>query len=151
MNLKYGQSIDGTMDTTLGLIMRLNKLWIDCDNHALSGDYQKWNFTLDAIWRNLLYRDDLQTEKNEKGEIDQVMLSEDDQKLWHKLNLSVVESQKELKEARRSASREKFDIAMEKCYKALQMKDVGMRKFQHKLRLYVKERSKNPSNAMWGG
>jgi 23S rRNA maturation mini-RNase III len=146
-------NIDGTMDTTLGLIMRLNFLWTDAQTNAIQGNYVKWNFVLDAIWRNLLYRDELETEKIKDKEgnvikIISVKLSDDDQKLWDKLNLNVISSMKDTKNAKSS---KQCRDAMKDYYKALQMKDVGLRKFQHKLHLYVKEKSKNPSNAMWGG
>lgn len=143
---------DGPMDTTLGLIMRLNRLWDKCDNCAESGKYSEWNFTLDTIWRNLLYRDPLvpvkETNKDGEEVIIDVELSDEDKKLWEILNSRVINSRQLIRISKNPSERNKATYQL---YTALQMKDVGLRKFQHKLKLYVKERSKNPSNAMWGG
>jgi hypothetical protein len=146
---------DGTMDTTLGLIFRLNRRWDDCDKYSLAGDYQKWNLILDSIWRNLLYRDEIETTKetdaNGKERIIEIKLSEDDVKLWKKLNIPVIRAQDSIADARRRKHKKEYDDALKKLYQALQMKDVGLRKFQHKLKLYVKERSQNVSKSLFGG
>jgi hypothetical protein len=147
-------NLDGTMDTTLGLIMRLNYLWTDAQNCANAGEYSKWNFVLDSIWRNLTYRDPITIirEKNDNGEdtekIINAELSDDDKKIWSILNSKLRIAQCNL---RKASNKEEKDKATYYLYQALQLKDVGLRKFQHKLHLYVKEKSKNPSNAMWGG
>jgi intergrase/recombinase len=145
-------NIDGTMDTTLGLIMRLNYLWTEADNFAKTGKYSSWNFTLDAIWRNLSFSEKLEVEDEENEQTGEkkiitVRLNDDDKRLWIKLNKNVIES---LNRINNSKSKSELSSARRSYYSALQMKDIGLRKFQHGLKLYVKTKNKNTSNSMWG-
>ena len=74
-----GQEITPKNDATLGLIYRLNALWAENDTHAKRGDYDSWNNTLDAIYRNLLYRNDVIVTKDKDGNIIKIGLSTGDE------------------------------------------------------------------------
>jgi len=53
-------------DAGWGLIYRLNNLWGQVDPKAVSGDYDGWNYVLDRIYCNLLYRNDMIIERGYK-------------------------------------------------------------------------------------
>jgi hypothetical protein len=53
------QSYQPDINAGIGLIYRLNALWNKADYAALEGDMEKWNFILDTIYRNLLYRNNM--------------------------------------------------------------------------------------------
>ena len=149
--IKNNFGMQENIDASYGLIMRLNKLWIDADNWALSGNYKKWNFTLDAIWRNLTYKDALQvTVDQETKSIIEVSLSEKDFSVWTNLNQKVIAIHNKMKNER-PKTKEEFSIQMGEYYQALQLKDIGLRKFMYQLKLYLKEASGNPSKSMFGG
>jgi hypothetical protein len=137
----------GSLDASLGLIFRLNALWQRTDAPATSGEFDKWNFILDRIFCNLLYKEDLVSEKDEEGNLTNVTLGEEDKKIYKILNRKVVMAKKLLKQAK--TLDEKHD-ARSKLYHALMLKDIGLRKFMHKLKLYMRESDSNPSRAMWG-
>jgi len=137
-----------SLDTSLGLIFRLNNLWQKTDAPASSGDFDRWNFILDRIFCNLLFKNELDVTK-ENGKIIKVGLCEDDQQLFDHLNKKVIETQQKIKNSRNNLEYQKAKVEL---YQALMMKDVGLRKFMHNsLKLYLKEVDNNPSRAMWGG
>ena len=37
----------------VSIMMRINALWIDANNHSRAGMFSKWNTDLDTIWREL--------------------------------------------------------------------------------------------------
>jgi hypothetical protein len=136
------------LDTSLGLIMRLNINWQKADTAASLGDFDKWDALLDRIFCNLLYRDSLTSEFDDKGNAIKVSLSQADQKIYDYLNKKITESRNLIKKAR---TKREYTEAKEKLYKALIIKDVGLRKFQQELKLYYKEKDSNPARSMWGG
>lgn len=143
-NLGFKQDLDASM----GLIFRLNRIWEKVENAASGGDFEKWNTQLDRIFCNLLYKDPLEIDIDENGEIIEVKLSEKDQLLYDFLNKKYEIARIEFKSAR---TREIMVVTKEKVYSALMMKDVGLRKFMYQLKLYLKQSDKNPAHAMWGG
>lgn len=143
----YGQ--DQTLDGSLGLVMRVAVLWTKVDTASSEGNYERWNTYLDCIWRNLSYREELFQKQDGEGNVINVTLSEKDRQLWHKLNSKIVEAKKGISAA---TTKDEYLKAKDNLYKALWLKDVGLRKFQHNvLGTYVKEITKNPARSMWGG
>jgi len=143
------KGLSPTLDTSLGLIYRLNILWTRVDTPAASGNFDRWNFLLDRIFCNLMYRNDFEIIKDDEGKITNVNLNEEDQELYDHLNKKVWESNEKLSKAKTPKEKHlaKLDI-----YNSLMMKDMGLRKFMHNtLKLYLKEVDSNPSKAMWGG
>ena len=53
-----------SIDTSLGLIFRLNDLWAKADRRALSGDLDAWELVLDRIFSNLLYSEEMEIKQN---------------------------------------------------------------------------------------
>lgn len=137
-----------TLDASLGLIFRLNGLWQKVDIPASNGDNDRWNFLLDRIFCNLLYKNELNVRRNKEGKIE-VQLCEDDKEVYEYLNKKVIEAREQIRNAK---TKEEFNEAKSNLYQALIMKDVGLRKFMHiRLKLYLKEFDRNPARAMWGG
>lgn len=142
----------GNLDTSWGLIYRLNKLFGDIDIYVSRGDLEAWNTRLDRVFANLLYKEELVIKKengDDNGKIISVRLSDEDQEIYDYLNKEYRRAKLLYKNAK---TRQQLVQAKEKLYHALFMKDVGLRKFMHNtLKLYLKEVDKNPARAMWGG
>ncbi len=135
-------------DSSLGLIFRLNKLWASVDFFSTNGRYDEWNNVLDALYRNLHYRNDMETiVDKETGKILDVKLSKKDIQEYKHLSMNVAKRRKEflmnrnprLKKQKRS-----------RWYHAVQKKDIYTRKFMQSLKLYLKETEKRPGTAMFG-
>lgn len=135
-------------DASYGLIFRLNRLWDEADKLATSGKFDDWNFKLDRIFSNLLFKEDLVYEKDDEGNITDVRLSPKDEQMYEYLNKDVL-----LWKGRMLKSRDpkKYSIAKSNLYKALSKKEYSLRKFMYKLKLYMKTNDKSPAHAMWGG
>jgi len=146
-SLETGNISSPSLDTSLGLIFRLNNLWQKTDAPAASGDFDRWNFILDRIFCNLLFKNGLDvTTKN--GKVIKVNLCEEDQQVYEYLNQKVLEAKQKMKNAKTKLD---FSSAKGELYKALMMKDVGLRKFMNDpLKLYLKQIDSNPARAMWG-
>jgi hypothetical protein len=145
-----------TIDAGIGLIYRLNYLWNQADQAALNGDLEKWNFILDTIYRNLLYRNKLEIqytvdEKGRPKEIKYVGLMKEDILIFDHYKKLIRQIKEKKLQARRKKNIFLFNWAEEKLYEVLGHKDVWLRKFMQENGLYLKEVEFNPANAMWGG
>ena len=142
-----GKDYVPTIDASLGLVYRLNSLWNRADYAALEGNYDKWNNILDALYRNLLYRDEVLVEENSKGEVISVTLMKKDTKIYRHLSLKIAQAKKEFYGAKTRSVKFK---SRSKWYHAVQMKDIWLRKLMQKLKLYLKENEKRPGSVMFG-
>jgi len=135
-------------DASLGLVFRLNKLWSRVDDVSINGNYLKWNDILDAIYRSLLYREDIITNVDEKtGIVTNVIFSNKDVKVYRYLSLQIAKARKNHKTNRNLRTRNKTQSIW---YHTIQKKDIWLRKFMQKLRLYMKETEKRPGSTMYG-
>lgn len=180
------------LDASLGLIYRLNRLWVRVDDAALAGENDKWNYVLDRLYCNLLYRNEMKVQRiyeclscgykfkifGERKEcpkcikehaiqkqiklieISDIKLSEEDKMVYQYLTNKI----KKCKNAKLSAikngskSEDKknkkitsLEEAKEAHYHAIMMKDIWLRKFMMKLKLYLKEVETNPGRSLFGG
>lgn len=135
------------IDGSMGLMYRLNILWNKADLTSMSGKFEDWNYVLDRIFVNLMYKEPLVTIKDEQETIIDVQLSPEDKKMYRLLNKKVNQANLLVQQADTKQLR---DSAMKRKYQALLMKDAGLRKLQHKLKLYTKEHTGSPGGAMWG-
>ena len=106
-----------TLDAGLGLIFRLNYLWNKSDRHALAGDMDGWNFTLDRIFSNLAYRGEMnivysdpKERDEEKKEILDIQLNAKERKVHEKFK----EMLKQIKLNRSIALQKKDRVAWNK-------------------------------------
>ncbi len=137
-------------DASLGLVYRLNILWSKADYAALGGRYEEWNNVLDAIFRNLLYREKMVTEIDDKngGVITDVNFSQKDTKIYRPLSLKIAKAKKDYHFARPKKDKAR---ARSIWYHSLQKKDIWLRKFMMELRLYLKETERRPGSVLFGG
>jgi hypothetical protein len=142
------QNLDQPLDASLGLIFRLNGLWSRADDAAMTGKFFEWDAILDRIFCNLLYREGFIIIKDDDGNITKVKLDEKDKDLYRSINQHVKKAKREYRQAK---NKKDYVIANDKLYQALMIKDVGLRKLQHKLKIYFREKDSNPARAMWGG
>lgn len=150
------QTYQPTIDAGIGLIYRLNYLWNQADQAALTGDLEKWNFILDTIYRNLLYRNKLEIEYtvDEKGrpkEIKNVKLMNEDILIFDHYKIKIRNIKEKRLQSRKKRNYFLFNWCEEKLYETLGCKDVWLRKFMQENGLYLKEVQFDPANAMWGG
>lgn len=138
-------------DSTLGLIFRLNGLWSEADRAAINGLYDDWNNVLDAIWRNLSYRDKMEVEKDSKENIIKVDLSKEDKKVYKFLSAGIIKyKMKHRTSTGRHKGVLKKQIYRGLWYNELMRKDIWLRKHMNMLKLYIKETTNTPGAAMWG-
>jgi len=138
------------MDASLGLIFRLNILWAKVDNHSEAGDYDGWNVLLDRIYCNLLYREDLIITEDADKNITNVKLSEDDEKVYKFLTTNIFKSKAAYFKTPFSNIQKKT-IMKSRWYRSVMLKDIWMRKFMQKLKLYLKEVEHTPGSSLFGG
>lgn len=145
-----------SIDAGIGLIYRLNALWNRADFAALEGDMEKWNFVLDRIYCNLLYRNNMEIEfvNDEKGkpqEITKVGLMKEDMLIYDKFKSWIKTIKQKIYDSIKKRNRNEYNLQQEELYRALMLKDIWLRKFMQERNLYLKELEFNPANAMWGG
>jgi len=134
-------------DASLGLVFRLNILWSKTDYAALGGRYEEWNNILDRIYCNLLYREDINTNE-EKGVVTNVELSKKDTKVYRYLSLQIAKAKRNFIQAHSRKDKRRTKSIW---YHAIQKKDIWLRKFMQKLKLYLKETEKRPGSVLFGG
>jgi len=146
------QEITPKYDSTLGLIFRLNALWAKVDIPAEGGDYDGWNNVLDRIYNNLAYRGETKVIRNDGGDIIKIEIDDSNDKEYKFLSRQV-NSYKQLNSRATGTTKgvSNKKIARSNWYKSLNTKDIWLRRFMHKLNLYIKETIKTPGSAMWGG
>jgi hypothetical protein len=140
----------------IGLIYRLNSLWNRADFAALEGDMEKWNFVLDRIYVNLLYRNNLELEYTLSSEgkpiqINKIGLLKEDVMIYEKFRNLIRQIKQKKLEAIKKKNRQDYNSQCEELYHILMLKDIWLRKFMQERNLYLKEIEFNPANAMWGG
>lgn len=147
------QDIVQKHDATLGLIFRLNGLWAEVDIPAKTGEYEQWNNVLDRLYCNLLYRENLVVEKDDKGNIKEIKLSENDEKEYMFLSSQVNKYQRLSRTVKGKTNKgtPKRIIARSKWFDAVRLKDIWLRKFMNSLNLYIKETKRRPGDSMFGG
>ena len=134
-------------DAGLGLIFRLNDLWVKADRKALAGDYDEWELVLDRIFSNLMYRKEPDIEEDKDGQLTNIDFKEPKMKEWRfiKKQIGVAKS------SARIASRKDYSTKQAEHYLSVMNYDIWLRKFMQSLGgLYLKESESNPSRALFG-
>lgn len=135
-------------DASLGLIFRLNNLWSKVDYYSTGGMHDKWNDTLDALYRNLHFRDRMVIIKDEEtGKIIKIKPSEEDIKEFRHFSIEISEVKRNFRKARTYLDKRK---ARNKLYHLIQNKDMWLRKHMQKLKLYMKETERRPGSSTFG-
>jgi hypothetical protein len=152
-NANKNRSYAPTIDAGWGLIMRLNYLWAAVDRAALEGDTDKWDFLLDRLYCNLLYRNKLNAVYDDwqKEKLKSIELFSEDTLIYKDLKLKIRKAKNDKIEAMRKKDRKAYNVARELLYDTIMLKDIWLRKFMHEQKLYLKESDFNPNRAMFGG
>ena len=146
------QSSEEQIDASIGLVVRLNYLWSEADRKALLGEFDSWNFVLDRIYCNLMYRNPIEADLESDGKtIKDLKLNEESAVIYDKFLEKIKKAKLDLKNAARRNNRQEYYKCKEEYYRVLMLKDVWLRKFMQELRLYLKEFEFDPSRAMFGG
>lgn len=140
-----------SVDSSLGLVFRLNNLWVRADEAHLNGNVDHWNFVLDAIYDNLSYGSELKLIKDEKGNIKEIKFEADHEKIFNFLSSKIAEYKADKQLALKQRNKKKYIIAKNKLFFAVRDKDKYLRTFMFKLNLYLKQFESHMGNAMFGG
>ncbi len=138
------------VDTSYGLIYRLNYLWARADGEALTGNLTQWELILDRIFSNLLYRYEAEVKKI--GKKVSVKFTDKSFSAWKRLKEVITEAKIKKANAVRQKRGSEFMQGKLLHYQSVMNYDIWLRKFMHnELKLYMKEVSDNPSGALFGG
>jgi len=153
MTYKKKNNYSSTVDAGYGLIYRLNDLWNGADRAALGGDLDKWNHVLNAIFRNLCYRNTMEVEyeDEEKTQIKTIKLTDEDSLIFSKFQVMIKEIKQQMHDAIKIKKRGAYILSRERYHWTLSKKDIWLRKFMQERGLYLREVEFDPSQAMWGG
>ncbi len=136
-----------TRDSSIALIYRLNNLWIRADNYAIEGKFERWDWVLDTIYRNLQYRNPMVKVINEKtGEVS-YRIPQKDFKVYTYYAKYISKAIKSYREARKKSEKTE---TYSNWYQSLFEKDMWLRKMMMALGLYLKETEKRPGTAVFG-
>ncbi len=118
----YKESASPSVDSSLGLVYRLNNLWAQAGYYSRQAaqKWGAWDLTLDEIHRNLTY-DPNGNEKSIKAEKD-----------YEEYSLIVKMARKDFYKTNNAGGRRLY-------YAALQAKDIWLRKLMQSKKLYMKE------------
>ncbi len=142
------QNLTPDREASLGLIFRLNNLWADIDDVSRKGFYLAWNNALDAIYRNLLYREEMVTKVDKNtGKITKVGFSEKDIKVYRFISLEIAKAIENSKFNRNPRLKKKLKSVW---YHKVQKKDIWLRKMMYKNKLYLKETEATPGSTVYG-
>lgn len=129
-----GQNQTSKFSSGINIIMRLDALWKDTNNHSRAGMYSNWNMDLDRIWCELardLKDDDYNDKKNEDGVVTQ--------KGYHTRFQEFDEELRKLGGFNDNASQSFEELTKEhkqnreKQYKILMEKELFLRRLENKL------------------
>lgn len=142
-----------TLDASMGLIFRLNILWQNIDRKALTGDMEGWNFALDRIYCNLLYRGEIEIEYEDEDEtkIKEICISKEEKMIYDKFREKIRQVKKEKAFALKNKKRSNYNFSSEEHYQILMTKDVWLRKLMQERKLYLKEIEFDAGRAIFGG
>lgn len=141
-----------TTDAGLGLVYRLNGLWLRADSKCLAGDFDAWNFVLDRIYANLSYREELQlTLDKVSGKVIDVKQIEQQADIYRIFTRRIKKAKEAYFYYMKKRNAQGVAWAREHHYQVLMGKDMWLRKFMSVLGIYLKEFEYNPATAMFGG
>jgi hypothetical protein len=137
------------MDSTLGLIYRLNYLWAKVDRDRLSGNFDKWEMSLDSVFVNIMYREEAKIDY-EKGndKVKDVKIEEEDYEKWEKWKDKIAVAKSLVNKAKTISEQR---AAKHKLYRVLIGYDIWLRKFEYYLKLYIKETQRSPGSSLFHG
>jgi len=146
-------------DTGWGLIFRLNLLFGKIEEDVDRDDLDSWNKHIDAIYRNILYKQKEEIVKDENGKIKDVRFNQADVEIFSKFAQQIDVIKKEMHSIRGNnpyvepdieSGNQLFALKM-KFYNIVFKKDIWIRKKMYQLDLYLKQAEHDPRKAIYGG
>lgn len=127
------------MDASLGLIMRLNTTWDNAKNSRINGDLSQYNFFLDVIFTELSYESTFKVKKDDSGEIVDIDVSSEDEKIMNHFNNKINEYSSEMNKFLKLKNFQESVKNKNLYYAELVKKDKWLKTFMHKKGLYLRE------------
>jgi len=144
---KYEEK-DPSVDSSLGLIFRLNNLWNMADIYSSKGAnaWGNWDLTLDSIYRNLSYVEPMVLLRNAAGRVIKVSQSKIDSQIFNIISRDVrLACNNWIRNGRRARGKSK-----DAYYRAMHKKDLTLRKMMNKQKLYLRQTTKAPGGMVYG-
>jgi len=145
-------------DTGWGVIYRLNALFNQVEELAPTGKYDEWNFKLDRIWSNLMYREDLDIITDKEENIKSINFDEEAHKIKVFFDKEIADVKRKMRLIKKKYSdqpdkgekHKDYILEKNKLYSIILKKEIWLRKWMRELQLYLKEIVRDPSGAMFG-
>jgi len=142
-------------DTGWGLIFRLNGILNKIEHDVDEGDLDNWNKHIDSIFRNILYKNDAESIRDDKGRIIDIRLTKEDIQIFSMFARNI----KSIKDKMRVATsyededemKRQLHVLREEYYNLLFKKDIWIRKLMFTLELYLRQVEHDPRRAIYGG
>lgn len=139
-----------SVDSSLGLVLRLNNLWAMADAKHLAGELLEWNSYLNVIYDNLSYDADVKVVKDNNGNIVNLKFVADHEAIFLMYARRLDEARKQYYLAMRRRSKADLIKTQNKIYACLVDKSRWLRTFEHKLGLYLREVPVSEGGSIWG-
>lgn len=150
---QFGQ--EQQKDTSWGLIYRLNELFRQIETDVAGGNHVNWNLRLDRIFANICFKNPVEVTKDEKGNILDVQIKEDDIIIFQHFNRKIKTIQDKINfistndnlyddQKKKEITKLKNDL-----YDLLYQKDLWMRKLLFHLKLYLQNEQAEPAKAIY--
>ena len=141
-------------DTGWGLIYRLNLLLGKVETDVDNGDLDSWNKHIDAIFRNILYKEPEIITYDENKKIKGVTFTKADTEVFSRFAQQIKNIKLQIQIARTYDPEDRkkalFELR-ERYYNLIFKKDVWIRKKMFKLDLYLRQIEHDPRKAIYGG
>jgi len=136
---------------SMGLVFRNNNLLMEADRKAQQGDYDGWNLCLDRIHCNMSYRENMEIIKDEDGNIIDMNITEEANKIYIFFEKKIVQAKLEYYKALNNPKipRTQKYVLKSRWYHAIRKKDLWLRKHMQSLGLYLKEVEKIPGSVLF--
>lgn len=136
-------------DTGWGLIFRLNLLLGKIETDHENGDIERWNKHIDRIYVNIIYKNDFEIIKDEKGKVIDCKLKKEDVELFAIMNKNLGELKTKEHKALLDQNYSNLRKIKNDIYALILKKDIWIRKKLFELKLYLRESESDPRKAIY--
>jgi hypothetical protein len=142
-------------DTGWGLIFRLNGLLNKIERDVDEGELDNWNKHIDAIFRNILYKNDAEILYNEKGKLMDIRFTKEDIEIFSRFAVMIKTIKDKMVAVMNyeddDEKKRQLRLLREDLYNILFKKDIWIRKKMFELELYLRQVEHDPRRAIYGG
>ncbi len=134
-------------DAGMGLIYRLNNLWVRADYFSEKGQQDKWDIILDIIFSNLNYRNEMVKVVDKKTGKISYKLAGNDFFIFKYFKLEIYTINDDISKTRNPKTKEELKS---KLYYRLFEKGIWLRRMMQKQKLYLKESEQRQGSSTYG-